>query len=74
MNLSQNAFNKVKVSRCDNPNCKSAFSLSDKCSFCNKIYCNDCLTNCEMCTTQTCKFCIVIIYSKKKDIAKCPIC
>ncbi len=74
MSTSQTAFNKIRVTKCDNPNCKNAFSIFDKCLSCNKTYCNECLTNCENCDSQTCKFCITIQYSKSKDIAKCPMC
>ncbi len=74
MSSSQTAFSKIRVTKCDNPNCRNAFSIFENCLSCNKTYCKECLTNCENCSTQTCIFCITIQYCKSKDIAKCPMC
>jgi hypothetical protein len=74
MGDSQNQLSKSKGIRCDNPNCKSIFSVLEKCNSCNKTYCKECLTACENCNQQTCKFCVTIQYNKTQDIIKCPIC
>jgi hypothetical protein len=74
MNTSQIHLSKHKSLHCDNLNCKSVFSLVDKCNSCNRTFCKECLQNCENCNLLTCKFCIVIQYSKTQDIIKCPIC
>ena len=74
MNLSQNIIDKVKIIKCENPNCKTAFSQYEKCLSCNRTFCKVCLLNCESCMSKNCKFCIRVIYSKFKDVQICQNC
>ncbi len=74
MNNSQISISKVKIIKCENPNCKTAFSMYEKCNSCYKFFCSNCLNICEKCCLKTCKFCVRIEYEKFKDISICPNC
>ena len=74
MNISQNSIDKVKITKCENPNCKTAFTKYEQCKSCNRTFCSSCLVNCESCVTKNCKFCIRVLYSKFKDTQICQNC
>ncbi len=74
MNNSQNIISRVKIIKCENPNCKSAFSKYEKCNSCGKFYCDNCLNLCDNCNMKCCKFCYKIDYSKFQDIMICANC
>lgn len=74
MKGSQNTLSQVKIMKCGNPNCKSAFLKYENCSSCNSTFCTSCLGLCDSCGIRICKFCIRINYNKFMDQQICPNC
>ena len=74
MNTSQMSIERVKILKCENLNCKTAFLKYENCLSCKRIFCENCLAFCETCGQKCCKFCFRIDYSKFKDLIICPNC
>lgn len=74
MNNSQILMSKVKIVKCENPNCKTAFAKYEKCKSCYKMFCMNCLLSCENCNQICCNFCSSTHYEKYKDTQICPTC